>query len=75
VTDKAWKEEVETVVASSGLPWVVRSAWIERRSEVYAADLIDKRSGAERTVRVSSRDFPFAAARRAEIERQLKSGR
>lgn len=72
MTDKEWKEEVERVVAGAGVRWEVRSAWIERRSDVYAADLIDQRSGAERTVRLSSSEFSTAAQRRAEIVRQLQ---
>jgi hypothetical protein len=72
VTDKEWKEEVERAVAGAGVLWEVRSAWIERRSDVYAADLVDKRTGTDRTVRLSSPEFPTAAERRAEIVRQLQ---
>ena len=75
VTDKSWKEEVERAVAGAGLPWVVRSAWLERHGEICAAEVIDNRSGADRVVRVSAHDFPTATARRAEIVRQLPGGR
>jgi hypothetical protein len=75
MTDKEWKEEVERVVASAGVPWVVRVAWIERRSEVYAADLVDNRSGKERTIRFSSQKHATAPERRAEILRLLQAGR
>jgi hypothetical protein len=72
LTDKEWKEEVERVVASAGVPWVFRAGWIERRNEMLCAELIDKRSGTERTIRLSSQQFATPPARRVEIVRQLQ---
>jgi uncharacterized protein YecT (DUF1311 family) len=75
MTDKEWQEEVARVVASAGAPWVVRAAWIERRSEACAAELVDNRSGKEQTIRVSTQQYATAPERRAEILRLLQTGR
>jgi hypothetical protein len=75
MTDKEWKEEVDRAVAGAGLPCRVAAAWLERRATRYVADLTDTRSGKERTISLSGQEFATVTARRAEIIRQLTSGR
>ena len=75
MTEKDWKEEVARVVASAGVPWVVKAAWIEKRSEAYVAELVDNRSGKERTIRFSGQQHGTAPERRAEILRLLQAER
>ena len=70
--DKAWKEEVGGVLAGGGLPWSVAAAWVEQAGVMCCADVIDQRSGKDRSIRVSLEEFPTAAARRLEIARQLQ---
>jgi len=72
VKDKAWKEEVTGVLAGGGLPWTVGAAWVEQTSAMCCADVVNQRSGKERSIRIPQQQFPTAAARRAEIVRQLQ---
>ena len=73
MTDKAWDEEVRRVIASSGLPWRVFAAWVQQGSDRCEAELVDMRSGKERTISLSHQQFPTDAARRVEIERQVRA--
>lgn len=72
MTDKEWKEEVAGVLAGGGLPWSVAAAWVEQASAMCCADVVDQRSGKERSIRLSRQHFQTAPARRAEIVRQLE---
>ena len=70
MTDKEWAREVERALAAEGLPWRVSAAWVEQVGSTLCADLVDMRSGMERSVRLPRLVFRTEAERRAEILRQ-----
>lgn len=72
MTDREWKKELEGALASSALPWRVTAAWVEQVGTVLCADLLDIRSGQERTVRISRLVFTSEPERREEIARLLQ---
>jgi hypothetical protein len=72
MTDKEWTEEVDRAVAGAALPCRVHAAWVQHGSVMCYAELVDTRSGKDRTIEVSRKEFATVAARRAEIVRQLQ---
>lgn len=73
MTDKDWKEEVQSALAGAGLPWLVTAAWVGRGEAGCEAELVDMRTGRERTIRLSHQQFSTEAERRAEIVRQTQA--
>ena len=69
---KEWEQEVATAIAG-GLPWRVLSAWLDQGSHDCCADLVDERTGKQRSVRLSRLTMSTAALRRQEIRRQLQA--
>jgi hypothetical protein len=73
VTDREWKQEAESAVTGPGLPFRVVAAWVEASSSTCCVDYADQRTGRDRHVKVSHRQFNTPAERRSEIGRQLHS--
>ena len=73
MTEKEWKEEVGRALAAAGLPWGVSAAWVQQNSFDCVAELVDSRSGKERSIKLSHQRFPTEAERRAEIVRQVQA--
>jgi hypothetical protein len=65
---------VEGIVAATALPWRVSAAWTEHAGTVLCAELVDKRTGGDRSIRLSAATFGSEGERREEIVRQLTGG-
>lgn len=72
VTDREWRDEAERMLAAVGLPWRVVAAWTEQAGTVLCADLVDTRSGRDRSIRIPAVAFSTQAERRGELVRQLQ---
>ncbi len=68
---KAWSEELERVVAGAGLPFRVTFAWIEKGNNAWCAELVDRRTGADRSIRLDAGQFPTEMERKGEVVRLL----
>lgn len=75
MTDRQWKEELERAIAAFAYPWRVRTAWVEQAGSLLGADLVDTRTGNERTIRLAALVFRTDAERRTEIARLLQAPR
>ena len=71
MTQKEWTQEVERALSGAGLPWRVASAWVEQVGSALCAELVDMRTGKERSIRLPGLVFRTEAERRGEIVRQL----
>jgi hypothetical protein len=71
--NKAWAEEVATVLASEGLPWQPSSCWCDQRTSSRCAEVTHRSTGNTRTIKVTEEHAATPATRRAEIVRQLRS--
>ena len=72
MTQKEWTREVERALAAAGLPWRVAAAWVEQVGSALCAELVDIRSGKERSIRLPALVFRTDKERREEIVRQLQ---
>jgi hypothetical protein len=72
MTKEEWLDELDTAIASAGLPWRVFTAWVEQDSPMCFAELThDEKQRNTRRVSLARDRFPTVAERRAEILRQL----
>lgn len=68
---KAWTEELERMIAAANLPYRVGFAWVEGGQSAWCAELVDRRTGNERRIRLEVAQFPTDVERKAEVLRQL----
>jgi molybdenum-dependent DNA-binding transcriptional regulator ModE len=68
---KAWTEELERAVAGAGLPFRVAFAWVEKGNQVWCAELVDRRTGGDRSIRLDASQFATEMERKNEVVRQL----
>jgi len=74
MTEKEWREEVDRLLAASGMPWRLFAAWVESNRTTCCAEVTHTSTGKLRTIRLSQSQFNTVAARRAEVARQLTGG-
>ena len=70
-SSKAWTEELERAVAGAGLPFRVAVAWVEKGDHIWCAELVDRRTGADRSIRLDASQFATEMERKNEVIRQL----
>jgi hypothetical protein len=69
---KKWTKEVESALASSGVPWKATSCWCEERTSAWCAELTHLATGKTRCISIAGDSASTVTTRRAEIIRQVQ---